>query len=97
MSFLLRCPNCGDRSVVDFRFGGETNSRPAQDAPHAQWVNYYYFRRNVLGPRQEWWYHKFGCRKWFLAIRDSRTNDVTRTYWPEDRTGQAAGDGASQG
>ena len=97
MSFLLRCPNCGERSVADFRFGGETNVRPSPDASHAQWVDYYYFRKNVSGPRQEWWYHKFGCRRWFLAVRDSRTNEVPQTYWPNERTGQAAGDGASQG
>ena len=23
MSFLLNCPNCGERSVQEFRFGGE--------------------------------------------------------------------------
>jgi len=71
--------------------------RPSPDASHAQWVDYYYFRKNVSGPRQEWWYHKFGCRRWFLAVRDSRTNEVPQTYWPNERTGQAAGDGASQG
>ena len=25
---LLACPNCGDRNVSEFRFGGELNSRP---------------------------------------------------------------------
>ncbi|MGH8057176.1 MAG: hypothetical protein ACREOH_08065 [Candidatus Entotheonellia bacterium] len=26
-----------------------------------------------------------GCRRWFLARRDTRNNEVERTYWPEDR------------
>ena len=33
MSFLLPCPNCGKRSVYEFRFGGEVKQTPAPDAP----------------------------------------------------------------
>ena len=29
MSFLIPCPNCGKRSVYEFRFGGEVKTRPA--------------------------------------------------------------------
>ena len=28
MSFLMPCPHCGDRSVYEFRFGGEVKQRP---------------------------------------------------------------------
>ncbi len=83
MAFLIKCPNCGERSVDDFRFGGEVTSRPAQDAPHKDWTQYYYFRKNISGAQQEWWYHKFGCRKWFKAVRDTRTNHIQQTFWPE--------------
>src|SRR5205814_9391619 len=37
------------------------------------------FRRNVAGVQREWWNHRFGCRLWFLAERDTRTNEVLRT------------------
>ena len=37
---------------------------------------YNYFRRNVAGVQREWWYHRSGCRTWFQADRDTRTNEV---------------------
>ena len=40
MSFLLNCPNCGNRNVNEFRFGGEVTSRPAPDASQEQWASY---------------------------------------------------------
>ena len=84
MALLLSCPNCGERSVGDFRFGGETLARPGGKASPQERTQYYYFRKNEAGPRQEWWYHKFGCRKWFLAIRDTRNDQVLRTFWPSE-------------
>ena len=81
MSFLLNCPNCGPRDVYEFRFGGEYQVRPLPDAPTAAWAGYLYFRANEAGVQKEWWYHRAGCHAWFLAVRDTRTNqvlDVTR-------------------
>ena len=43
---------------------------------------YIYFRRNVAGSQREWWHHRSGCRAWFLAERDTRTNEVLRTELP---------------
>jgi heterotetrameric sarcosine oxidase delta subunit len=43
---------------------------------------YVYFRRNVAGVQREWWYHRFGCEVWFLAERDTRTNEVLKTELP---------------
>ena len=28
--------------------------------------------------QREWWYHRFGCERWFQAERDTRTNEVER-------------------
>ena len=76
MSFLLTCPNCGTREVTDFGFGGEVDAAPER-RPSARELNTYnYFRRNVAGVQREWWYHRSGCRAWFLAERDTRTNEV---------------------
>ena len=87
MAFLLKCPNCGGRSVYEFRFGGEILTRPEQEDPFGNWVRYAYLRKNVAGNQREWWYHKFGCRKWFFALRDTITNQVHETWWPESITG----------
>ena len=81
MSFLLNCPNCGERNVNEFRFGGEVTVRPSPDASDDDWSRYFYSKKNAAGVQQEWWNHRFGCRKWFLALRDTVTNQVEQTFW----------------
>lgn len=83
MSFLLRCPNCGVREVSDFGFGGEVSRRPSGAVTARELNAYNYFRRNVAGVQREWWVHRSGCRAWFLAERDTRTNDVLWTALPD--------------
>jgi sarcosine oxidase subunit delta len=82
MSFLLGCPHCGPRPVEEFRFQGEVTRRPASDASLRELTDYVYFRDNVAGVQREWWYHRTGCRVWFVAQRDTRTNEVLRTEIP---------------
>ena len=83
VSYVLTCPNCGPREVTDFSFGGEVNPRP-RSAPSARELGAYnYFRDNVAGVQREWWFHRSGCGEWFLAERDTRTNDVLLTELPE--------------
>ena len=84
MSFVLRCPNCGTREVTDFAFGGEVSARPTARPTARELRRYAYFRRNVAGPQVEWWQHRSGCRGWFLAERDTRTNDVVWTALPDE-------------
>lgn len=85
MSFLLTCPNCGVREVTDFGYGGEVSPRPAErPASLRELGDYNYFRRNVAGVQREWWMHRSGCRAWFLAERDTRTNEVRWTALPGD-------------
>ena len=82
MSYVLICPNCGPREVTDFGFGGEVNARP-KGSPSARELNFYnYFRRNVAGVQREWWCHRSGCGDWFMAERDTRTNEVLLTELP---------------
>ena len=68
--------------MYEFRWGGERSWRPAPGSDDAMWAQYLYLRRNVAGTQQEWWYHRAGCRRWFLGVRDTRSNEVTETFWP---------------
>ncbi len=43
---------------------------------------YVYFRRNVAGVHREWWFCR-ACEDWFLAERNTVTNEVSRTWHPE--------------
>ena len=97
MSFLLACPTCGPRDVYEFRWGGAYSRRPAPGASREAWVGYLYLRDNEAGPQEEWWYHRLGCRRWFLAVRDTRTNEVARTFWPPGPPDAAARDSEDAG
>jgi heterotetrameric sarcosine oxidase delta subunit len=87
MSFLLRCPNCGPREVTDFGFGGEVIPRPRSRPAFRDLNAYNYFRRNAAGVQREWWFHRSGCRVWFIAERDTRTNEVLFTARPSEVPG----------
>jgi sarcosine oxidase subunit delta len=90
MSFLLSCPNCGSREVSDFGFGGEVSPRPTEAPTPRELNTYIYFRRNTAGVQREWWQHRSGCRAWFLAERNTSTNEVLWTALPKDAPEQGA-------
>jgi sarcosine oxidase subunit delta len=84
MSFLLSCPYCldaGPRPVEEFRCSGEVTRRPQQDPSLRELNTYIYFRDNVAGVHREWWFHR-ACEQWFLADRDTRTNEVISVEAP---------------
>lgn len=78
---ILTCPNCGERNVSEFRFGDEYAPRPFDPTAETDdaWADYLYMRENKMGVQTEWWYHQAGCGLWFLALRDTKTNQVRRT------------------
>lgn len=78
---LLKCPNCGERNVSEFRFGGERVKRPSADEMSREtWADYLYTRRNVQGVQTEWWYHT-ACSSWFIAERHTKTQGIVGTYF----------------
>ena len=87
MAFLVNCPNCGARNVYEYWCAGEVTERPGPGAPHSELTAYLYARKNVAGEQREWWYHKFGCRKWFIGVRNTLTNEVLETAWPQEAPG----------
>jgi sarcosine oxidase subunit delta len=98
MSFVLSCPNCGPREVTDFGYGGELNPRPKSTPSLRELGEYNYFRANVAGIQREWWNHRSGCGAWFIAERDTRTNEVHSTRLPSEVFGDApSGAGAAAG
>jgi heterotetrameric sarcosine oxidase delta subunit len=80
MSFFLTCPNCGPRDVSEFRFGGQILPVTAGDRVGNQ-AGFGTNSSNLPGPQRERWYHRFGCRRWIVAERDVRTNEVLFTGW----------------
>lgn len=90
---ILHCPNCGPRNVAEFRFGGEINPRPKDPSllSDEAWSAYLFMRPNAMGLETEWWYHRAGCGLWFLAERNTLTNEVARTFrWQPKPAGEAS-------
>jgi heterotetrameric sarcosine oxidase delta subunit len=83
MSFLLSCPHCGPRPVDEYAYFGEVTRRPTEAPSLRELGEYVYFRDNVAGVQREWWQHRAGCGEWFLAERDTRTNEVLEVSLPQ--------------
>jgi heterotetrameric sarcosine oxidase delta subunit len=93
MSFLISCPLCGPRDVIEFRYGGELSTRPQPGSTVAAWSEYLFDRRNVAGVERAWWFHRSGCRRWLQVERDTRTNEVSQTAWRLMTPASGPGDG----
>jgi len=73
---VIQCPWCGERAETEFTYGGEADiARPSEshELSDRQWGDYVFMRRNTLGVFREQWLHAQGCRRWFIAERDTRT------------------------
>ncbi|MCU1404665.1 MAG: sarcosine oxidase subunit delta [Glaciihabitans sp.] len=82
---LIECPWCGPREEIDFSYGGQAHvAYPAEPArlTDVQWAHYIFFRDNPSGPFAERWLHSAGCRRWFNAVRDTRTYEFLGVYKP---------------
>jgi sarcosine oxidase, subunit delta len=80
---IIDCPNCGPRSETEYGYGGQAHVAYPAD-PHAlsdeDWAQYLFYRDNSKGTYAERWVHSAGCRKWFNAVRDTRTYEIAAVY-----------------
>ncbi len=90
---IMHCPLNGPRNIQEFVYGGEVQDVPADDATDAAWADYVFLENNAGTVVREWWMHA-ASGYWFIAERDTRTDDILRTYAPGDAppTGAETGD-----
>ena len=81
MSMLVECPNCGPREIAELRCAGEVTRRPKQTPTLRELNEYIYFRANEAGVQREWWFCR-ACEDWFLAERNTVSNEVLKTWLP---------------
>lgn len=79
MSFLLTCPHCGERPAPEFAYAG-TLGGDAGGATLDPLSEELYFSDNVAGEQLERWFHRFGCERWMVVRRDTRTNAVSQVW-----------------
>ena len=77
---LLRCPLNGLRNISEFVYGGEVHplSDPRNSDARA-WAEHVFFDENTAGVVLEWWCHR-PTTYWFIAERNTLTDQVTRTF-----------------
>ena len=84
---LIRCPWCGPRDEVEFRYGGQAHVAYPTD-PEAltdeRWADHLFIRDNPKGLFRERWVHQAGCRRWFNAVRDTASHAMVVTYRPDE-------------
>ena len=81
--FLIRCPNCGERDLSEFTYGGEAHiSRPtnSEAMSDAEWADFLFMKTNPKGVLAERWNHQAGCRRWFNMLRNTATDDILAVY-----------------
>ncbi|MEM9603631.1 MAG: sarcosine oxidase subunit delta [Pseudomonadota bacterium] len=82
---LITCPWCGERDQTEFHCHGEAFiARPANalDMTDEEWGDYVFFRKNVKGIHYERWSHDHGCGRWFIAVRNTATDEFLGFYKP---------------
>ncbi|NIM69102.1 MAG: sarcosine oxidase subunit delta [Xanthomonadales bacterium] len=76
----IRCPLNGLRNIDEFVYGGEYHPvTETADTDSRQWARQVFFHRNPAGLVIEWWCHA-PSSYWFLAERDTRSNEMLRTF-----------------
>jgi sarcosine oxidase subunit delta len=89
----IPCPHCGERGSEEFSYLGAADPvRPTADAPMEAWHDYVYLRDNPAGAHRELWQHVYGCRRWLVVMRDTRSHAISRAHdVAQARMGDAAG------
>lgn len=77
---VMICPVNGPRPLLEFMYGGEFRPMPdPQSVSDETWAEYVFHRNGAPGIKQEWWCHS-PSNTWFIAERNTQTDEVLRTY-----------------
>jgi sarcosine oxidase, subunit delta len=91
---LMPCPLNGPRDIAEFSYGGVVGMAPdPATATDREWAEYLFIEDNVRGVVREWWYH-VPTAFWFIAERDTASDEILRTYPPSEIFGRGAAPGA---
>ncbi len=81
----IYCPYCqASLEEEDFSYAGEAlieRPKKPEDISDEAWGDYLFMRSNSKGNYLEQWNHSAGCRKYFIAERNTIDNTITGT-WP---------------
>jgi sarcosine oxidase subunit delta len=75
---IMTCPLNGPRNITEFICGGEVKQAVSEDASAQEHARSIYLEKNRAGVVSEWWMH-VPSAYWFIAQRDTRTDEIVRT------------------
>ncbi len=82
---IMHCPLNGPRNISEFAYGGEVKTVPDQlTCSDREWADYVFYENNLAGVVTEWWFHT-PSSYWFLAERDTVSDEVLRTFDASER------------
>lgn len=77
---IMPCPLNGNRNISEFVCGGEVKRLPhPHQASDREWADHLFLEDNRMGVVIEWWMH-VASGYWFIAERDTVTDEIVRTY-----------------
>ena len=89
---LMPCPLNGLRNIAEFSYGGTVGTMPDPAAcDDRRWAEYLFIESNTRGVVREWWYH-IASAYWFIAERDTASDEIIKTYPASALFASARGD-----
>ena len=86
----ITCPLNGARNITEFIHGGEVkHSSDPGTCSDREWARHIFMEENKKGVVREWWLHA-PSGYWFIAERDTATNEFVRTYPAQELFGADA-------
>ena len=80
---IMHCPLNGPRNISEFTYGGEVKQMPDQNTcTDIEWADYVFNSDNTAGIVREWWMHA-PSSYWFIAERNTITDEILKTYDPK--------------
>lgn len=92
---IMTCPLNGPRNIQEFACGGEVREMPGPDASDHAWADYVFLTENRRGVVREWWCH-LPTSYWFIAERDTASDEILRTYPADELFAAETATGAAQ-
>jgi sarcosine oxidase subunit delta len=81
---IMPCPLNGPRNISEFVCGGEVRAAPdPATCSDREWAAHLFLERNPAGEILEWWLH-VPSAYWFVALRDTRTDEILKTMTVAD-------------
>lgn len=85
---IMHCPLNGPRNISEFVCFGEVRDAPDTGGDDRAWSDYLWRHDTRPGVAREWWCH-VPTAYWFIAERDTVTDEIVATYPAPSGAGDA--------